>query len=159
MDGHQNINVPRENLILQSIGYQFRLELGLSYDSFSSGNTRNNGIFLRETTVLVKTNRNGITISLFAKIESKEAKTVTVEFFALNDTKSTPTLENLIGYASMIPIFNDQAQFTKHWKGKNYFEKEMREKSKLVYVVIKEIDKNNKILNERFIYKYLEERE
>ena len=154
--GHQNVNVPRENLILQSLGYQFQLELGLNYDNFSS---KNSGISLRETTVFIETNRNGITISLFAKTENEQARTATIEYFALNEMTSAPTLTNLIGYASMIPIFNEQAQFTKHWKGKNYFEEEMLDKQKILYIVIKEIDKDNRILQEHFLYKSFKEQE
>ena len=152
--GNQNINVPNENLILQSLGYQFQLELGLNYDNFSS---KNNGRSLQETTVFIETNNNGITISLFGKIQNENAKTATIEFFALEDTGATPTLTNLIGYASRIPILDSQVQFTKHWKGKNYFEEELITKKNILYIVIKEIDNDNNILQEHFLYKNFKE--
>jgi len=72
---NQNINIPKDNLILSSFGYQFKLEFGLNYDSFSSIGIQKK---LEKTTVFVEINRNNILISLFTKVEKEESKFVTL---------------------------------------------------------------------------------
>lgn len=78
---NQNINVPKDNLILSSLGYQFKLEFALNYDSFGYGSLCK---VLESMTIFVKTNRDTILISLFAKVEKEETKSVTIKIFALN---------------------------------------------------------------------------
>ncbi|MGL4368002.1 MAG: hypothetical protein ACRCTQ_06985 [Brevinemataceae bacterium] len=154
--GNQNLNAPKRNLILSSFGYQFKLEIGLNYDNFSSFSTRKG---LEETTIFIETNRNTVLISLFAKIEKENAEYVTIEVFALNEQKEQSDTQNLIAYASKIPVYNGQSQFTKHWKeNKNFFEEKMTTQKDKLYFVIKEFSKENKLLTTRYINKNLIEK-
>jgi len=153
--GNQNINVPVENIILNSLGYQLKLEFGLNYDDFSNTGSRT---ALTETRLFVETNRSTILLSLFAKIENKEAHSITIEIFALNQQEEESGFKNLIAYASKIPIYNEQAQFTKHWKGnKNFFKESMSNDRRIIYTIIKEVDKDDNILSENYLYKNLQE--
>lgn len=154
--GNRNLNVPKENLILNSLGYQFKLEFGLNYDSFSKGS---HGTVLDTTKLFIETNRSTILISVFIKSEKEETKYVIVELFALNEHKEKPETKNLIGYASKIPVYNGQSQFTKYWKdNENFFEEKMGIQKDMLYFVIKELDIEDKLLMTHYIHKELKEK-
>ncbi|MGL5956321.1 MAG: hypothetical protein ACRC0X_06935 [Brevinema sp.] len=155
ISGNKNINIPEENLILSSLGYQFKVEFGLNYDNFSKfrGNAK-----LEKTTVFIETNGQTILLSLFAKIEKEETRFVNIEIFALYGQVEEPRASNLIAYASKIPVSNGQAQFTKYWKeNKNFFDERIQDNKDVIYVVIKELNKENQVLIVHDLYKYLVE--
>ncbi|MGL4389047.1 MAG: hypothetical protein ACRCTJ_06625 [Brevinema sp.] len=108
--GQRNVFIPEKHLILSGIGYEFRLEIGWNYAKKIENND-NKG--LRTTQLFMSTNGQRITISLFAKMREEDTEKIRVEFFALRNEESSS--KELVGYASEIPVFNEQAQFTKHW--------------------------------------------
>ncbi len=156
--GHQNVNVPEENLILRSRGYQFRMELGWNHDSFSSRSSRSIQK-LEATRIFVETNRNTVLISIFAKTELEDTKFVTIEVFALDNFKKKTTTDNWIAYASKIPVYNGQAQFTKYWKSENFLGDTMNMNKKWLYIVVKELDSNGQLQREETQYYALKEQE
>ncbi len=145
--GNQNINVPKESLILSSLGYQFRFEAGLNYDTFSDYSDKY-AVSLENTRVFIETNKGAVLISLFAKTELEDTKFVTVEMFALESADERTSIDKLIAYVSKIPVYNDQAQYTKYWKGRNIFDENMSGDKKVVYAVVKELNENGDILSE-----------
>ncbi|MGL4387953.1 MAG: hypothetical protein ACRCTJ_00975 [Brevinema sp.] len=111
--GQKNIFMPDQHLILSGVGYEFRLEIGWNYAK-NIQNNDNKGLM---TTKLFMTERGQrLTISLFAKMRQEDTKTIKVEFFAIREGDES---RDLVGYASEIPVFNEQAQFTKHWSKQN----------------------------------------
>lgn len=155
--GHENINIPTQGRMLSHLGYQFKFEIGYNYDTFSPGSGKGYDL---ETTLTIRTNRDSITISLVANLESEEAETMTVEMFVLENTNQIDSINNLIAYASKMPIFNGRSQFTKHWKGNNYLEEELIVKANYLKVRYKEIDKFGTIIQEKeIIKKFVKENE
>lgn len=125
------------------------MEFGLNDDS--TGNERRGNV-PETTSLILEPNIDTILSTLFAKVEKEKAKFVTVEIFVRNEQ----TEENLITYASIIPVYNDQSKFTKFWKNnKNFFKEKMKTQKDILYFVIKELDQDENLLMTHYLYKDL----